>query len=92
MWDKRKVSWTNATKICQKNTRKRYDENNLKLDIEAVSSGSSIREATMRFRILYTTLNSHVNNYVLYDRIGRPTKFTTEEERYLEQAALLLQV
>lgn len=79
-------------KYLKKNARKRYDENNFKLAIEAVSSGCSIREATIRFHVPYTTLNSHVNNYVLYDRIGRPTKFTTEEERCLEQAALLLQV
>jgi response regulator of citrate/malate metabolism len=79
-------------KYIKKNLRKQYSENDFKLAVEAVSHGFSIREATIRFHVPYTTLNSHVNNYVLYDYIGRPTKFTKEEEGYLEQAALVLQV
>jgi hypothetical protein len=33
-----------------------------------------------------------VNNQVLYDQVSRPTKFTKEQENYMEQAALALQV
>ncbi|CAF4904409.1 unnamed protein product, partial [Rotaria socialis] len=58
--------------------------------MEAVTSGSSIREASNTFLVPYTTLNSHVNNEVLYDQVGRPTKFSIEEEVYLEQAVLAL--
>ncbi len=35
---------------------------------------------------------SYVNNQVLYDQVSRPTKFTKEQENYMEQAALALQV
>ncbi|CAF4170030.1 unnamed protein product, partial [Rotaria sordida] len=66
-------------------------DHDFQLAIESVSNGSSIREAANAFHVPYTTLNSHVNNEVLYDQVGRPTKFTKEEECYLKQAALVLQ-
>ena len=72
--------------------KNRYNDNDLKLAIEAVTNGCSIREASKTFNIPYTTLNSHSNNLVLYDNAGRPSKFTKEEEICLEQAALALQV
>jgi hypothetical protein len=79
-------------KYIKKNLNKNYSENDFKLAIEFVHSGSSIREAANRYAVPYTTLNSHVNSNVLYDHVGRPTKFTKEEEGYIEQAALVLQV
>ena len=63
-----------------------------KVAVESIARGVPIREASARFNIPYTTLNSHANNYVLHEGIGRPTKFSVDEERYLEQAALALQV
>ena len=71
---------------------KRYSEYDFKLAIEAVKNGSSIREAANTFSVPYTTLNSHINDKVLYDEMGRPTKFTKEEEGYLKQASIVLQV
>ena len=71
---------------------KSYSDNNFQLAIESVRNGSSIRDAENSFHVPYITLNSHVNNEVLYDQVGRPTKFTKEEEGYLKQAALVLQV
>jgi len=62
------------------------------LAVEYVSNRGSIREAANTYLVPYTTLNSHVNNEFLYDQVGRPTKFYKEEEGYLEQAALVLQV
>ncbi|CAF4033684.1 unnamed protein product, partial [Rotaria sp. Silwood2] len=59
--------------------------------LESVASGCSIRDAANTFNVPYTTLNSHVNTLVLYEEVGRPTKFTKLEEEYLEQAALILQ-
>lgn len=79
-------------KYIRKKLTKKYSENDLKLAVEAVDNGLSIRKSSNKFHVPYTTLNSHVNEYVLYDRPGRPTKFTTEEELCLEQSALVLQV
>jgi hypothetical protein len=79
-------------KYIKKNIKKRYNQTDLKLAVELVSNGSSIREASNTYHVPYTTLNSHVNGFVIYDEPGRPTKFTKEEEYYLEQAALALQV
>ena len=71
---------------------KNYCDNNFQLAIESVSNGSSIGDAANSFHVPYTTLNSHVNNEVLYDQVGRSTKFTKEEEGHLKQAAPVLQV
>ncbi|CAF4779111.1 unnamed protein product, partial [Rotaria sp. Silwood2] len=60
--------------------------------VDLVKKEYSIRAAVREFSIPYATLNSHLNNQIFYDRVGRPTKFSEEEEGYLEQAALLLQV
>ena len=79
-------------KYTKKNVRKKYGDNNFKLAIKAIANGCSIREASRTFNIPYTTLNSHANHIVLYDNIGRPSKFSKEEEYNLEQAALTLQV
>jgi len=76
----------------KKNIAKKYSDNKLKLAIEAVANGCSIRAAAKDFSIPYTTLNSHSNSLVLYNDAGRPPKFSTEEETCLEQAALTLQV
>jgi hypothetical protein len=76
----------------KKNSNKKYNESNFQLALESVEKGCSIRAAAKDFSVPYTTLNSHVNNGILYDRVGRPTKFSEEEENYLEQTALLLQV
>jgi hypothetical protein len=81
--------------MTRKYTKKRinkYTDHDFKLALELVNNGSSIREASIKNHVPYTTLNSHVNNLVLYDQVGRPTKFTQEEEGHLEQAALVLQV
>ncbi|CAF3853356.1 unnamed protein product [Rotaria sp. Silwood1] len=75
----------------KKDVKKKYNDNNLELAIEAVENGCSIREASNNFNVPYTTLNSHSNSLVLYDNVGRPSKFTKEEEVCLEQAALALQ-
>jgi hypothetical protein len=79
-------------KYTKKNIKKKYSEYDFKLAIEAFTNGFTIREASRTFHIPYTTLNSHVNNLLLYDRVGRPTKFTKEEEDCLVQAAVVLQV
>lgn len=79
-------------KYIKKNKPKKYCDNDLKLAIEAVSIGSSIRAASNKYNIPYTTLNSHINGIVLSTTLGRPTKFTNIEEDYLTQAALALQV
>ena len=79
-------------KYIKKNIKKNYSNNTLTLAVEAIERGCSIREASITYHVPYTTLNSHVNNELLYDQAGRPTKFSTEEERYLEEAALALQV
>ena len=73
-------------------TVKKYSDMDFKVAIESIARGLPIREASATFNIPYTTLNSHANNYVLHERIGRPTKFTVDEELYLEQAAVALQV
>ena len=81
--------------MTRKYTKKRiqkYTDQDFNLALQLVDNGSSIREASNTYHVPYTTLNSHVNNLVLYDQVGRPTKFTHEEEGYLEQAALVLQV
>lgn len=79
-------------KYVKKNINKNYDDNTFKIAIEAVARGTSIREASTNYNVPYTTLNSHVNSEVLYDQVGRPTKFSNKEEKYLEEAALALQV
>ena len=71
---------------------KKYNELDFKVAIESIARGLPIREASATFNIPSTTLNSYANNYVLHDRIGRPTKFTVDEELHLEQAAVALQV
>jgi helix-turn-helix, Psq domain len=76
----------------KKNARRKYTDADFKSAIEAVINGSSIRQASNTYRVPYTTLNSHVNERVVNDQIGRPTKFTSEEESCLEQAVLVLQV
>lgn len=80
------------SKYMKKDVKKKYSENDFKLAMEAVTNGSSIRDASNTFHVPYTTLNSHVNNLHLYEQVGRPTKFSKEEEGCLEQAALALQV
>lgn len=75
-----------------KKTTRQYTELHFKLALEAVDSGISIREASSTFHVPYTTLRSHAGDHVLYNRVGRPTKFTEEEELHLEQAAVALQV
>ncbi|CAF4002069.1 unnamed protein product [Rotaria sordida] len=72
-------------------TIKKYSDHDFQLANESVCNDCSIREAVNTFHVPYTTLNSHVNNEVLYDQVSRPTKFTKEEESYLKQAALVLQ-
>ncbi|CAF4101540.1 unnamed protein product [Rotaria magnacalcarata] len=59
--------------------------------MEAITSERSIREASNSFLVPYTTLNSHANNEVLYGQVGRPIKFSMEEEVYLEQTVVALQ-
>lgn len=76
----------------KKNLRKQYEEKSLQLAMDAVAAGLSIRESSRQFRVPYTTIHRHVSEQILFDRIGRPTKFTSEEEECLEEAALLLQV
>ncbi|CAF4189075.1 unnamed protein product, partial [Rotaria sordida] len=75
----------------KKDVKKKYNDNDFELAIEAIENGCSIREASNNFNVPYTTLNSHSNRLVLYDNVGRPSKFTKEEEVCLEQAALALQ-
>jgi hypothetical protein len=80
------------TRTYKKKRTRKYPALHFKLALEAVNSGTSIREASSIFYVPYTTLRSHAGNHVLYNRVGRPTKFTEEEELYLEQAAVALQV
>ena len=79
-------------KYTKKGVDKQYLDSDLKLAIETVLDGCSIREASKRFRIPYTTLNSHVNGNVHHIQVGRPPKFNDTEEECLEKAALVLQV
>lgn len=79
-------------KYVKKNLNKKYSEADLQLAIETVNKGSSIRAASIIHHVPYTTLNSHVNADDALGKVGRPTKFTIEEEGYFEQAALALQV
>jgi hypothetical protein len=76
----------------KKCTKRTYSNKDLKLALDAVANGESIRQASKNFKIPYTTLNSHSNDLVLYHNIGRPPNFDEEEELCLEQAALVLQV
>ena len=78
-------------KYIRKRLNKKYNEKDMKIAVEAVSKGLHVRESSNMFHIPYTTLNRHVNNDFVYDRSGRPTKFTTEEELCLEESALALQ-
>ena len=79
-------------KYVKKNVRRKYQDTDLKLAIESVTNGSSIRQASITHRIPYSTLHSYVNYQVLHEEIGRPTKFTPTEEDCLEQTVLVLQV
>lgn len=79
-------------KYIKKNKPKTYNNHDLMLAIDSVTHGYSIREAAVKYHIPYTTLNSHINNEFLHDKVGRPTKFSEEEENCLEQAAIVLQV
>lgn len=79
-------------KYVKKNVTKKYSNHELQLAVDSALRGASVREASTVFHVPYTTLNSHVNNEVLYNQVGRPTKFSCEEEICLEQAALALQV
>jgi len=60
--------------------------------MKAIQNGVSIRQAAKDFRVTYTTLCSHAGAHVIYERIGRPTKFTDIEESHLVEAVLGLQV
>lgn len=79
-------------KYIRKGVSKKYSDSDFKLAMEAVMTGSSIREASDKFHVPYTTLHSHVNENVLYKHSGRPPIFSVEEELCLEQSALILQV
>lgn len=76
----------------KKKLNKKYSETDLQLAITSVDNGSSIRAASIAHHVPYTTLNSHVTSEGTLRKVGRPTKFTIEEEGYLEDAALALQV
>ncbi|CAF3877399.1 unnamed protein product [Rotaria sp. Silwood2] len=78
-------------KYKKKHSYKKYSKNYFQLAIESVSAGYSIRESAIRYGVPYSTLNLHINNEVSHDRVGRPTKFSQEEEDHLEKAALILQ-
>lgn len=78
-------------KYTKKRTKK-YTDVQLKRALEAVGGGISIRKASSAFHVPFTTLRSHAGDHILYNRVGRPTKFTEEEELNLEQAAVALQV
>lgn len=79
-------------KYIPKRVAKEYTESDLKSAIESANNGLSIREAAAKFHVPYTTLNSHVNQYVVQNHPGRPCKFSEIEEICLEEAALALQV
>ncbi|CAF3990586.1 unnamed protein product, partial [Rotaria sordida] len=49
-------------------TIKKYSDHDFQLANESVCNDCSIREAVNTFHVPYTTLNSHVNNEVLYDQ------------------------
>ena len=70
----------------------KYSAVDLKSAVESVQDGASIRETAKKFHIPYTTLHSHLNEEVTYDRAGRPTKFNKDEETCLVESALTLQV
>lgn len=79
-------------KYIKKNSYKKYNESDFQSAIESIDNGCSIREASRKFSIPYTTLNLHVNCEIVNKQVGRPTKFSQHEEDNLEQAAILLQV
>jgi len=77
----------------KKNSYKKYSETDFQLAIESIEKNEySIRAASQKFTIPYTTLHLHINGVVVHKLAGRPTKFSQEEEDNLEQAAILLQV
>ncbi|CAF1521924.1 unnamed protein product, partial [Adineta steineri] len=75
----------------KKNREKNYIDTDFQLALNAVANGSSVRSASAYHHVPYTTLYSHSNNLVLYERSGRPPIFNKEEELCLEQAAVALQ-
>jgi hypothetical protein len=60
--------------------------------MEFVPSGYSIRDSSRRFAVPYSTLYGHANGEVTHDLVGRPPKFTDEEELCLKETAISLQV
>jgi response regulator of citrate/malate metabolism len=60
--------------------------------IKSIARDLPIHKASATFNVPYPTQKSHANNFILYGIIGRPTKFTVDEEVYLEQAPVALQV
>ena len=76
----------------RKTVQKAYGSDDLKLAMEFVAKGSSIRESSRKFRVPYSTLHDHVNADVSHDRVGRPPKFSDDEEVCLKEAAVALQV
>ena len=79
-------------KYIRKTSIKSYTEKDLNSAVELIKDGCSIREAGKKFRVPYTTLQSHFTESVLFKQAGRPTKFTSDEEICLEESVLLFQV
>ncbi|CAF3696256.1 unnamed protein product [Rotaria sordida] len=59
--------------------------------MKAIKNGISIRQTAKNFHVPYTILCTHTADHIIYERIGRPTKFTVVEESYPVQAVLALQ-
>ncbi|CAF1521897.1 unnamed protein product [Adineta steineri] len=79
-------------KYKKKKKTKTYVEDDFRQALEQVDNGSrSVRNAVNYFHIPFTTLNSHVNKLVVYEEVGRPTKFNQLEEQYLQETAFVLQ-
>ncbi|CAF3192699.1 unnamed protein product, partial [Rotaria sp. Silwood2] len=78
-------------KYIKKNERK-YSNAKFEQAMNAIKNGLSIRQAAKDFHVPYTTLCTHTAGHVIYERIGRPTKFTDVEESHLAQSVLALQV
>ena len=75
-----------------KRSVRKYSNVEINLAIEAIENGLSVRQAAKDFHVPYTTVRTHATGNVIYERIGRPTKFTNIEEFHLVQAVLALQV
>jgi hypothetical protein len=69
----------------KRKTSDKYSKDSLASAIEAVHSGDTIRKATIRFVIPYTTLQNHLCGSYVKER-GHLTALSSEEKEFIVQA------